>query len=115
MINGVFIMFKSYFVLTALILILCFGTAYTQTPSISGTVEDAAKAAVQGATVILRNKKTGAETVVVTDADGKFAASLPVGSKEFEVIVSAKGFARFSREATDSDSNLTLTLTPGPL
>ena len=52
----------------------------------SGEFRDTQKAAVPGATVVVRNTATGVERTIVTDASGNFAAaSLPPGPYQVEV------------------------------
>ena len=47
--------------------------AFSQTGGIAGNVVDTAGASVAGATVTLRNTKSGAEVSTVTDSEGNFS------------------------------------------
>ena len=82
------------------VIILVAATAHAQsTATVQGTVLDTQKAAVPGATVVVRNTATGAERTLVTDATGNFAAaSLPPGP--YQVEVSLQGFQTQTREVT---------------
>jgi hypothetical protein len=56
------------------------------TAAISGTVEDASGAFVQGATVTVRSLETGASRTVTTDQSGNYTlVSLPLGPQEVRV------------------------------
>ena len=69
--------------------------------AVSGKVEDAAGAAVGGATVTVKSLETGVTRVVATDAEGDFrAVSLPVG--RLEVKAEKNGF----KAAVQSGINL---------
>lgn len=94
-------------------LILAF-TANAQSISIKGRVEDQAKKAIAGATVVLRNQKTGLERIVSTDSDGNFAFTAAAGDA-YEVISSAKGFARLTKNVDGAQSDMVLTLEPETL
>src|SRR5271163_398831 len=75
--------------------------AFAQTPvgTISGTVADETGAVIPNATVKIRNKETGADRVLLSNAEGSFSApSLPAGV--YEVRVELKGFRTVVREAT---------------
>lgn len=103
---------KSLFVF--LISIFLFSATLTaQTQQFTGIVEDSAKAAVAGATVILRNTKTGAERAVSTDAEGKFSFDISGDASEYQVIVAAKGFGRVTRPIAANEAAVTLTVEPG--
>src|SRR5690606_24930309 len=78
-----------------------------QTDEIRGRVEDTAGKAVAGATVVLRNQKTGLERVVSAGSEGQFSFDR-LGSGDFEVIGTAAGFARSSRSVTGGDVLITL-------
>ena len=59
--------------------------------TIAGTVRDSTGATVNGATVTVRQTETGATRMLVTGADGRYAApSVPVGN--YTVTVSHDGF-----------------------
>jgi hypothetical protein len=89
--------------LGAALLIACFisGPAFAQAPvgTISGVVADESGAIIPNASVKIRNKETGAERDLISNAEGAFsAASLPAGV--YEVRVEVKGFRTVVREAT---------------
>jgi Carboxypeptidase regulatory-like domain/TonB dependent receptor-like, beta-barrel len=71
--------------------------------SIQGTVLDASRAALPGATVTATNVATGIETVrQTTDAGVYTLAPLPPG--EYRVTVALDGFERFAREGVIVDA-----------
>jgi len=75
--------------------------AFAQAPvgTISGAVADESGAVIPNASVKIRNKETGAERELVSNAEGAFSApSLPAGV--YEVRVELKGFRTVVREAT---------------
>jgi outer membrane receptor for Fe3+-dicitrate len=82
-------------VVRVLILLLAIVSVYmgvsAQSREIKGTVNDQNGAAVIGATVALRNKKTGLERIVQTDSQGQFRFT-DLAEGEYEIIVTAKGF-----------------------
>lgn len=86
-----------------------------QSPAISGTVKDQANYAVSGATVILRDLKTGAQRVVSTDGEGRFSFNSAGDPSQYEVIVSSKGFGRFAKSLATGDGDVQLMLTPGTI
>ena len=66
------------------------------TGEITGTVTDTSDAVVSGATVIVRNARTGEERTLTTNALGQYVASaLPVS--DYEVEVTAAGFKKVRR------------------
>jgi outer membrane receptor for ferrienterochelin and colicins len=72
-----------------------FTSIFAQNRKLDGTVSDQNGAVIAGATVVLRNKKTGLERVTQTDQQGEFKfAGLVEG--EYEIIVAAKGFRPIS-------------------
>ncbi len=83
-----------------------------QSPSIRGRVEDPASAPIAGVTVILRNKKTGAERAGSTDGQGRFSFENIGDPGQYELIVSSTGFGRAIRPLGLSDSDVVLTLNP---
>jgi hypothetical protein len=68
-------------------------SAFAQASSgISGTVQDSAKAVVQGAKVTITNNSTNATSAAVTNSEGFYAfPSLPVGT--YHISVESPGFA----------------------
>ncbi|MBA3770664.1 MAG: TonB-dependent receptor plug domain-containing protein, partial [Blastocatellia bacterium] len=105
---------RSIFASLALISILSF-TAAAQTRQVSGIVEDAAAAALAGASVVLRNVRSGEERIVSTNAEGKFFFNVSGDASEYELAVVAEGFARATRQLAAGENDVTLTVTPGPL
>jgi len=78
---------KRLFLYVLSIFILAFGVN-AQSISIKGRVEDSAKKAIPGATVVLRNQKTGLERIAATDAAGQFAfnALMPVEDSKTDLV-----------------------------
>src|ERR1700722_11905102 len=75
--------------------------AFAQAPvgTISGVVADETGAIIPNASVKIRNKATGAERDLMSNAEGSFSApSLPAGV--YQVRVELKGFRTVVREAT---------------
>lgn len=97
----------SFFI--ALILTFCVNA---QSISIRGRVEDTAGRAVAGATVVLRNQKTGLERIVSTDASGNFSFTAAAGDS-YALIGTASGFSRLVKPAGQGE--IVLTLEPEPL
>ena len=65
--------------------------AQTDTGRISGTVRDLAKAVIQGATVTVKNERTGEDRTVATNDHGSFLVS-NLKPSTYSVRVSAPGF-----------------------
>ncbi|MFM9904253.1 MAG: TonB-dependent receptor domain-containing protein [Pyrinomonadaceae bacterium] len=86
-----------------------------QAPAIQGTVQDSANAAISGATVILRNMKTGVEIVASTNREGRFSFDTAGEPTQYEVIVSSKGFGRFVKPLASGDADIAVTLSPGAI
>lgn len=82
-----------------------------QSASVSGRVEDTTGGTIAGAVVTIKNKTNGVERVVSTDADGKFTF-ISVVSGEYELIVSAKGFGRTSKDVPAGDPETIVVLGP---
>ncbi len=77
----------------------CSVLAQSNFATISGRVEDASHAAIEGARVTIRAKDTGAERSFTSNAAGLFeAANLPPG--DYTACVGAPGFAPSSRAVT---------------
>lgn len=71
---------------------LAFGQAIT-TGSVTGTVTDPAGGVVAGATVLVRNNDTGAETTMQSSDSGTFsAASLPTGT--YTITITSPNFKK---------------------
>lgn len=96
---------------------LSFSASYAQTDQaqITGAVNDVNKAAVPGASVTVRNEKTGEERTVVSERDGGF--SIPaLKPSVYTVSASAPNFEKFSQTGVEllvgQKANLILTLQP---
>ena len=61
----------------------------------SGQVTDVLGAAIQGATVELKNQKTGRSISTTTNDEGMFNFSVPPG--EYNLVVTVPGFQKFTR------------------
>lgn len=66
--------------------------AQTDTGRISGTVRDPAGAVVTGATVVVKNERTGEERTATTDAGGGYQVPA-LHASNYSVTVTAKNFA----------------------
>src|SRR5882672_2113000 len=76
-------LFRSSFQACALILLLAFAAFAQVSASISGKVEDATGAPIEGASVTVKSIETGAVRTVKTDAAGSFRVpGLGLGSQE---------------------------------
>jgi len=85
-----------------------------QSAAVRGRVHDMANAPVAGATVILRNKITRAERLVVSDDEGRFTFDAPADPSAFEIVVSATGFGR-SVVQLSAGSDVIVTLDPAQI
>ena len=82
-------------------------SAQTTTSTIEGFVNDAKKAVVAGAQVVVKNPALGIERTVNTDAEGFFrVTALPAGT--YAISVSATGFAARNFEAIEVTLNRTI-------
>ncbi len=96
--------------LSVLFLIIIFSiSVFAQNREITGTVSDANGASLAGASVVLRNKKTGLERVAQTDLQGNYKFTAETDS-EYEIIVDAAGFERFSQILTSDKANISLAI-----
>ncbi|MGH9949225.1 MAG: TonB-dependent receptor [Pyrinomonadaceae bacterium] len=86
----------------------------SQTNSINGRVEDAAKHGVAGATVILRNLRTKIERTTTSDSDGRFLFANP-GQDEYEIVVSSPGFEKLTLSVPPDNKEILFTLSPQPI
>ena len=76
------------------------GDAQIVGATIAGTVRDTTGATVNGATVTVRQTETGATRILVTGADGRYAApSVPVGN--YTVSVAHDGFQPQQQKGID--------------
>ncbi|MGB7210612.1 MAG: TonB-dependent receptor [Pyrinomonadaceae bacterium] len=105
-------MAKSRLLLLIILLFIFISGSFAQSPSIQGRVEDPASAPIAGVTVILRNKKTGAERAGSTDGQGRFSFENIGDPGQYELIVSSTGFGRAIRPLGLSDADVVLTLNP---
>ncbi len=87
---------------------------FAQNASVSGEVEDANHQAIAGASVVLRNLKTGLERVVVTDGEGRFAFS-DLGSEQYEATVAVDGFKKATRSVSVTDGKIVFVLEPATI
>lgn len=85
-----------------------------QTISIKGRVTDSSDKVVLGATVILKNQDTGLERVSVTNSAGEFIFN-GLGSANYEIIATAKGFARSTQQVTDTNNEVVIVIEPSVL
>lgn len=88
---------------------LPFFAAALNAADLSGHVYDASSAVVPGATVVLRNAKSGAQLRASTGQTGEYAfQSLPAGGYDLEVL--APGFKRHARRGISLNENSHLTM-----
>lgn len=74
-------------------------TAQVVGANLAGTVVDQSKATLPGVTVTIRNTATGRESVLVTDAEGRYrAVALQPGP--YEIVAELAGFGTTRRELT---------------
>jgi len=91
---------RRLFALMVALLVLAVGTARAQSQAANGTIEgtikDASGGMLPGVTVTVHNTDTGAERVVVTDANGLFRAPLlPLGA--YQVVAELTGFKKYEK------------------
>ncbi|HEX6045974.1 MAG TPA: TonB-dependent receptor [Pyrinomonadaceae bacterium] len=101
----------NYFYFPALLLALLLfpfsASAQTTTSTIEGYVNDAKKAVVAGAQVVVKNTALGIERTVSTDAEGFYrVTALPAGM--YTISVSATGFASHTFESIEVTLNRTV-------
>ncbi len=111
----------AFFFITLTCLYLVGATALAQNSNVAaptvikGKVVDKNGAVIHGATVILKNLRTGLERVAVTNTDGHFKFA-DLGEDAFKLSVTANGFARTEQEVQSNDSGeMTLKLEPAPV
>lgn len=79
-------------VITVCLIASGFSQSESGSAALEGVVRDQNGAVVQGATILIKNKDTGLERTVTSNANGAFAASvLPVG--KYVVTAKSQGFA----------------------
>lgn len=93
---------------TIIIILMCFLTAYAQERTITGVVMDGEfkGETLAGVTVTLSGNETDKGTV--TDVDGKFTLSVPVGTKS--LIASYMGYEKTEIPLQDNLNNYTIIL-----
>lgn len=98
------------YLLTLLLALFVFplsASAQTTTSTIEGFVNDAKKAVVTGAQVVVKNASLGIERTASTNEDGFFrVTALPAGT--YSITVSATGFASRTFEAIEVTLNRTI-------
>lgn len=95
--NRLFFYTSAFLRLSVLSAIFCLSASAQNTANeIEVSVKDKNSAAIAGASIVLRNKKTGLERSAVTNADGTFSFK-NLENVEYEVSVLANGFARVDR------------------
>src|ERR1700742_752786 len=97
-----------FFLTLAAFLVLCLHPAFSiaqtsGTSTITGTVVDINKAAIPGATILIRNTDTGIDRTSTTNEDGLFVAPF-LQPGHYEVTASGTGFGSAQQE------NLVLTV-----
>lgn len=98
--------------LAALLLILTFlFNGFGQSDQIDGSVIDPAGSAVAGATIVLRNTRTGLERLASSDANGRFAFT-GLGNGTFEIVSFANGFGRTTLGSVERGSTIEIKLEP---
>ena len=95
----------------ALSIFLITGLASAQALIISGEVNDATGQPISGATIVLRNKRTGMERISATNNEGKYSFS-GLNNDEFEVIAFARGFGRVSKSLEADANSISFVLEP---
>ncbi len=86
---------------------------FAQTQTLEVAVKDSNSAAIAGASVVLRNTKTGFERSATIGADGTFVFR-NLDAAEYEVSILANGFARQTRPARTGE-RVEFVLTPSNL
>ena len=106
---------KSIILSLILALTAIIGFAQSDQSRISGTVVDANGGSIAGATVVVKNEKTGEERSVVTNADGNFLV-VALKPTTYTVSASANNFQSFTQKGLEllvgKEANLVLTLQP---
>jgi hypothetical protein len=106
---------KSIFTVLIILLMQAISFSQGQQGKILGTVTDTNGAIVPGATVTIRNEKTGEVKTVTTSADGDFQV-VSLKPSIYTVSVSADNFETTTKNGLEllagQDLNLTLILKP---
>src|SRR4029450_3634410 len=66
------------------------------TAIVLGTVQDATRAPLPGATITLTHRATNAPTVVTTDARGQYRTP-PLRTGDYDLDIALEGFKRFTQ------------------
>src|SRR5262245_55912564 len=88
-----------FFALLLLLAVTVTASAQISTGSLRGAVSDPVKAAISDASVIVKNKATGAERIATANSGGEFIVSNLLAG-EYEVKVTAKGFKTYISSVT---------------
>lgn len=88
-------------------------SAFGQDRKVGGQIVDQTNSPIAGATVVLKNQRTGLERISTTDAQGRFEFS-GISSDEFILIGSAKGFD-LSTVKVDENYSASIVLKPETL
>jgi outer membrane receptor for ferrienterochelin and colicins len=104
-------MYRSSFLVIFLSIFLIVPGVKGQSVTIQGLVEDAAKAPVAGAVVVLRNQSTGLERLMNTDAGGNFSFG-GLSTARYELTARANGFAVRTLTVEGARSGIVLILDP---
>lgn len=110
---GVFIMYaKHLFVILGILLLLSL-EVIAQTRQVSGRVEDSAGRAVAGATVVLKNRTSGAEWTATTDNEGRYSFG-NAADGQYRIVASSTGFGREVRDVFGTGETV-IVLSPGQI
>lgn len=77
---------------------------------LAGTVTDANNAAVEGATVTLRNADNDVEYAATTDAEGKYSINVIQNDKAYKAVVNKEGFVSDVTVIDNFDEEVPLTI-----
>lgn len=77
---------------------------------LAGTVTDANNAAVEGATVTLRNAANDVEYAATTDAEGKYSINVIQNDKAYKAVVNKEGFVSDVTVIDNFDEEVPLTI-----
>jgi len=82
----------------ALLLLVSGATAQEFRATISGTIVDSSGAAIPGVTVTATETRTGARSVVVSDASGQYVAPF-LAPGDYDLTAELSGFKQYTRRA----------------
>jgi outer membrane receptor for ferrienterochelin and colicins len=102
------------FVFLTIFLIVLFSAARAQTSGndLRIAVKDANGAAVAGASVVLRNTRTGLERGAASDTDGVFVFRNLEPGAAFEISILREGFARAEKKSVKAGEQVEIVLQP---